>query len=70
MCSTVFQYLVRLKRAQLLLEDAWATLRVRRRLHAAPASSARLLQLRQHMAHLVTNLQIYFQVRVWIARSM
>jgi gamma-tubulin complex component 4 len=62
--NTVFQYLVRLKRAQLLLEDAWATLRTRRRLHVGfPASRARLLQLRQHMAHLVTNLQIYFQVR-------
>jgi len=61
--NTVFQYLVRLKRLQLELEESWALMRIQRK-SPSHGGRSRLMNLRQQMAHLITNLQIYFQVDV------
>lgn len=63
--NVLFQYLLRLKRLQLALEDALGTLRLLRA--RDPAASARLRvlwNLRHNMAHAMANLQIYVQADV------
>ncbi|KAF8058112.1 GCP4 [Scenedesmus sp. PABB004] len=65
--NALFQLLLRLKRVQLALEQAWQELgRLcgRRGGGTSPADITPLLQLRQHMGHLVGNLQIYLQLDV------
>ncbi|CAD7697778.1 unnamed protein product [Ostreobium quekettii] len=65
----MFQYLLRLKRVQLGLEEAWQSMCSRNwrgdtRSGGVSSSRLPLWQLRQHMAHFITNLQIYIQVDV------
>ena len=64
--NVVFQYLLRLKRIQVDLEGAW---RVMRRQAGRPRDLPQqtrhlpLWHLRHHMAYIISNLQIYVQVR-------
>lgn len=58
----LFQYLLRLKRVGLGLEDAWGSLK-RGQLAAQGGGVGQLWHVRQHMAHMINNLQIYVQVR-------
>ena len=61
----VFQYLLRLKRIQVDLEGSWAVMRRQAgRSRDLPLHTRRLplWHLRHHMAHIITNLQIYVQV--------
>jgi gamma-tubulin complex component 4 len=60
--NLLFQYLLRLKRVGLGLEDAWGALR-RGRAGLQEGVLGQLWHVRQHMAHMVNNLQIYVQVR-------
>eukprot|EP00898_Chlorokybus_atmophyticus_P000917 jgi/Chlat1/1826/Chrsp138S02145 len=74
--NTVFQYLFRLKRLQLMLDHAWVVARQKDQAGGGNTTTnnnntlnrARLFmpvwRLRQHMAYLVTNLQYYIQVDV------
>jgi hypothetical protein len=70
--NALFQLLLRLKRVQLHLEQAWQDIgRIAGRGGGVGVGGGGegggglvpLLRLRQHMAHLVTNLQIYLQAR-------
>lgn len=68
----VFQYLLRLKRIQVDLEGSWAVMRRQAgRSRDLPLHTRRLplWHLRHHMAHIITNLQIYVQVDVIEAQS-
>ena len=59
----MFQYLFRLKRLQLELEEAWAALKGGRESPPVVGSgSAPLWHVRAHMAHYINNLLIYIQV--------
>ena len=73
----MWQYLFRLRRVQLVLEEAWATLQALQ--HPTEGGSGgsagqpprlsgplrvQLWQLRQRMAHFTENLQMYLQVSV------
>ncbi|WIA33536.1 hypothetical protein OEZ86_006660 [Tetradesmus obliquus] len=65
--NALFQLLLRLKRVQLSLEQTWQELgRLCGRGGGGTSASdiTPLLQLRQHMGHLVGNLQIYLQLDV------
>ncbi|KAF5834637.1 Spc98 family-domain-containing protein [Dunaliella salina] len=76
--NALFQMLLRLKRVQLRLEEAWQALsaldqwqerseagrRARAEGSGAKATLQDLRQLRHHMSHLISNLQIYIQVDV------
>lgn len=67
--NVLFQYLLRLKRLQMALEDALGALRLARA--RDPAEHARmrsLWNLRHTMAHVMANLQIYVQADVIEAR--
>eukprot|EP00210_Caulerpa_lentillifera_P000039 g38.t1 len=70
----LFQFLIKLKRIQLELEEAWQTMcshRVRddhrlerqsgRRQFFLTPSRKELTQIRHHMTHFITNLQVYLQ---------
>eukprot|EP00884_Botryococcus_braunii_P020473 jgi/Botrbrau1/7109/Bobra.0165s0127.1 len=61
--NLLFQYLLRLKRVGLGLEDAWGALK-RGRAGVQEGVLGQLWHVRQHMAHMVNNLQIYVQVDV------
>ncbi len=66
----VWQYLFRLRRVQLALEGAWATLQALQHPAATVGGAPRLSQalrsqlwqLRHRMAHTIHNLQMYAQV--------
>ena len=59
--NALFQHLLRLKRACLGLDGAWASLR--RQAGAEPLQSRQpVWDVRLHMAHLLLNLQVYMQV--------
>ena len=63
--NVLFQYLLRLKRLQLELEDTWAVMRrqaARTRSDQLHLRRLPLWQVRHQMAYLVANLQIYIQV--------
>ncbi|KAF6261046.1 gamma-tubulin complex component protein [Scenedesmus sp. NREL 46B-D3] len=65
--NALFQLLLQLKRVQLALEQAWQELgRLCGRGGGGTSASdiSPLLQLRQHMGHLISNLQIYLQLDV------
>jgi hypothetical protein len=59
--NLLFQYLLRLKRVGLGLEEAWGVLR-RGQGGATANGAAPLWHVRHHMAHMINNLQIYVQV--------
>jgi hypothetical protein len=61
--NLLFQYLLRLKRVGLGLEEAWGVLR-RGQGGATANGAAPLWHVRHHMAHMINNLQIYVQVRL------
>lgn len=60
--SRMFQYLFRLKRLQLDLEEGWAALKSQRQALRPAHNSAPLWHVRAHMAHYVNNLLLYIQV--------
>lgn len=69
--GAVWQYLFRLRRVQLKLQDAWAILQALQHPSLALMEDAsqlphqiqmQLCQLRQQMNHFVLNLQMYTQV--------
>jgi len=68
--NALFQFLLRLKRVQLRLEESWMSLRsvcsdrAKARTSGGGSVLELLMPLRQWMAHLVNNLQIYIQVDV------
>jgi gamma-tubulin complex component 4 len=77
--GVLWQYMFRLKRAQLDLEAAWAALQAMARpgrtgaraaaAHAPRALRLQLSQLRQRMAHFVANLALYVQLDVVTAAA-
>jgi len=63
----MFQFLWRLRRVHVELDEVWTTLRrlaMRSRAHAEFSSSSQVWHLRHQMVHLICNLQIYVQVDV------
>ncbi|KAK9803977.1 hypothetical protein WJX72_009639 [[Myrmecia] bisecta] len=70
--NVLFQYLLRLKRIQLELEESWAVMRrqsARARDLELHQRRLPLWQVRHHMSYIITNLQIYIQVDVIEAQS-
>ncbi|GMH37208.1 hypothetical protein BSKO_05081 [Bryopsis sp. KO-2023] len=67
--NAMFMLLLRLKRVQMGLEEAWLHISSRRKdwhkkHYTVSSSRKQLWQLHQHLFHFVTNLQIYIQVDV------
>lgn len=63
----MFQYLWRLRRVHVELDEVWTTLRrlaVESNAHATLSNSPLLWHLRHQMVHLICNVQIYVQVDV------
>ena len=59
--NALFQHLLRLKRACLGLDAAWASLRGQAGAEALQSRQP-VWDVRLHMAHLLLNLQVYMQV--------